>query len=62
MEGVSVYRSTVIVIDFREVYYDFFNLLMLRLCHFYGVYTQLSRVEVLPVPGSGTQAYTVARY
>ncbi|MGZ0052668.1 polymorphic toxin-type HINT domain-containing protein [Brevibacillus gelatini] len=25
-------------------------------------YTQLNRVEVLPVPGSGTQAYTVARY
>ncbi|MED1657797.1 type IV secretion protein Rhs, partial [Brevibacillus agri] len=27
-----------------------------------SIYTQLSRVEVLPVPGSGTQAYTVARY
>lgn len=36
MEGitVSIDRN---VIDFTEVYYDFFNRFMLRLCHFYGV-------------------------
>lgn len=36
MEGVSVSIDR-IVIDFTDVYWDFFNEFHKRICHFYGV-------------------------